>query len=419
VSEACPVLRAWDLHDNLDSNGAILFRRFVTRLLSLGQGVTTTPGIYVNQFDANDPVHTPNGLNVANPAVEQSFADAVSDLRNAGIPLDAPLRGWQYERRGNERIPIHGGPGGVSIFNAINVGWVGSGSNPGYPNVPHGSSFVMASQFTDDPDCPVDTRTILTYSQSTNPSSPYFADQTRMFSNKQWVDEPYCEGEIQTDPNFTTEYVTEGAEGYPRPAGATKLRVPLAIAYQRCESAAANRVHGGGLAAPSCNPADRVSDHLTVGTRDANGVDPAAIGAVHYTAVPGDPDTTEDEADVALELIMTDVRNSGDLSDYEGELQADTEIRITDKLNGPLLNEPATVTEVPFSFVADCAATAEPAGGRCSVKTSADALLSGTVTEGKRAVWQVGDVRVYDGGADGQAATGDNTLFARQGIFVP
>ena len=147
-------------------------------------------------------MHTPNGLNIANPAVEQSFADAVNDLRNAGIPLDAPLRGdWQYERRGSEQIPIHGGPGDRRRVqrDQRRLG-LGSGPNPGYPNVPHGSSFVMAAQFTDDADCPVDTRTILTYSQSTNPNSPYFADQTAMFSNKQWVDEAFCENEIAADP---------------------------------------------------------------------------------------------------------------------------------------------------------------------------------------------------------------------------
>ena len=115
VSAACPVLRAWDLHDNLDSNGAILFRRFASRALG-AVPVVGTPGLYTTQFDANDAVHTPNGLNTANPVVEQSFADAVSDLRNAGIPLDAPLRGYQFERRGSEAIPIHGGPGTVGVL---------------------------------------------------------------------------------------------------------------------------------------------------------------------------------------------------------------------------------------------------------------------------------------------------------------
>ena len=40
--------------------------------------------------------------------------------------------------------------------------------------------------------------------------------------------------------------------------------------------------------------------------------------------------------------------------------------------------------------------------------------------EDKRAVWQLGKVQVYDGGADGDADTaGDNTLFMEQGLFVP
>ena len=43
--------------------------------------------------------------------------------------------------------------------------------------------------------CP-DVRTILTYSQSTSPESPWFADQTRMFSRKEWVDVPFCPGEL-------------------------------------------------------------------------------------------------------------------------------------------------------------------------------------------------------------------------------
>jgi acyl-homoserine-lactone acylase len=208
VSAACPVLRAWDLHDDLDSRGAILFRRFASRLLGLGQGVTTTPGIYTNQFDVNDPVHTPNGLNVGNPAVEQSFADAVRDLRSASIPLDAPLGDWQYERRGSERIPIHGGPGGLGVFNAISAPWATQGSR-GFPNVIHGSSYVIAAQFTDDPGCPVDARTILTYSQSTNPDSPYYADQTRMFSNKQWNNPPFCEAEILADPSLEATRISD------------------------------------------------------------------------------------------------------------------------------------------------------------------------------------------------------------------
>jgi hypothetical protein len=40
--------------------------------------------------------------------------------------------------------------------------------------------------------------------------------------------------------------------------------------------------------------------------------------------------------------------------------------------------------------------------------------------EGNRAQWELDQVKVYDGGADGDAdTTGDNTLIAVQGLLVP
>ena len=221
VSGACPVLAAWDLHDNLDSNGAILFRRFATRALASPGGlpITLPTGdltVFSTPFDANDPVNTPSGLNTASPKVQQSLADAVTDLQSAGIPLNAPLRGYQYEKRGDEKIPIHGGPGDPNgDFNAINVSWSADPAEPGYPNVPHGSSFVMVTSFNGG--CP-DNRSILTYSESENPNSPYYADQTRMFSKKEWVDPPFCASEVNSDPSLSTD-VIQGA-----PPAAAKRR---------------------------------------------------------------------------------------------------------------------------------------------------------------------------------------------------
>ena len=52
--------------------------------------------------------------------------------------------------------------------------------------------------------------------------------------------------------------------------------------------------------------------------------------------------------------------------------------------------------------------------------TTADTLAPGSLVEGKRAIWQSDQVRVYDGGPDGQASTAaDNTLFMVQGVFAP
>ena len=52
--------------------------------------------------------------------------------------------------------------------------------------------------------------------------------------------------------------------------------------------------------------------------------------------------------------------------------------------------------------------------------TTADAVLPGMVTEGARAIWGLGQIRLYDGGPDGDGETvSGNTLFAAQGMFVP
>ena len=43
----------------------------------------------------------------------------------------------------------------------------------------------------------------------------------------------------------------------------------------------------------------------------------------------------------------------------------------------------------------------------------------GVIKESSRAIWQTGQVEVLDGGPDGQVSTNDNTVFMRQGVFVP
>jgi acyl-homoserine-lactone acylase len=69
----------------------------------------------------------------------------------------------------------------------------------GYPKVVHGSSFVMVTAFTlSGPS----SHAVLTYSQSADPTSPYFADQTRLYSGKQWVRMRFTDRDILADPNL-------------------------------------------------------------------------------------------------------------------------------------------------------------------------------------------------------------------------
>jgi hypothetical protein len=71
-------------------------------------------------------------------------------------------------------------------------------------------------------------------------------------------------------------------------------------------------------------------------------------------------------------------------------------------------------------YTVPCIATASATvGSTCSLATTADAVAPGTVLEGRRSVWGTGVVKVLDGGSDGVVSTTPNTMFARQGVFVP
>jgi hypothetical protein len=139
---------------------------------------------------------------------------------------------------------------------------------------------------------------------------------------------------------------------------------------------------------------------------------------VNASAIAGNASTPADEADVRFTASITDVRRRSDLGDYTGQLQLAPTLRITDRYNGP--GETGTVQDVPYSVTTPCSATPSTSvGATCAVTTTADAIAAGTVKESRRSIWQLGQVKVYDGGPDGLASTQDNTLFAVQGVFVP
>jgi hypothetical protein len=190
-------------------------------------------------------------------------------------------------------------------------------------------------------------------------------------------------------------------------------------AYNECTSP--NRVHGPPLASPSCNPPAPTSPNLTVGTPDANSRAANFTGLIGFDVLLGNPGTPADEADVSISAILGDIRLLSNTNDYTGDLQAQVTLQITDRLNGPGQNEVGTTSNVPFSFTIPCTATSGTGnvGSNCIVNTSADAVLPGAVTETKRTIWEIKDVQVFDGGPDGQVSTPGNSVYLRQGLFVP
>ncbi|MDQ0913030.1 acyl-homoserine-lactone acylase [Streptomyces canus] len=188
VREACGVLAAWDRTANTDSRGALLFDRLWRKL--------PNSSLWKVPFSAADPVGTPNTLNTDAPAFATALADTVTELRAAGVPLDSRLGEHQFVVRNGKRIAVPGGTESLGVWNKVEPVWNPAGG--GYTEVTTGSSYIQAVGW-DGGRCPV-ARTLLTYSQSSNPNSPHFSDQTRLFSAEKWVTSRFCEKDILSSP---------------------------------------------------------------------------------------------------------------------------------------------------------------------------------------------------------------------------
>jgi len=96
--------------------------------------------------------------------------------------------------KNNEKISI---PGGATIDGVFNINTSGGSkvASYGYP-VFHGASWVMALEFTEEGP---KADAFLTYSQSHDPESEHYADQTKLFSEGNWRPVVFTDEAIEED----------------------------------------------------------------------------------------------------------------------------------------------------------------------------------------------------------------------------
>jgi len=189
LSAACAILANWDRRQDVDSVGAHIFNLFWT-------GARELRNHYAVPFDVNDPVHTPSGLTIENPTTQEyiiaKLEAAVNSLAEAGIALDAPWGDVQFALRNGEKIGLPGGAGGQGMFSVITARF--DADNGGFNPIAHGNSYIQT--VTWDEDGTPNAKAILTYSQSPEPDSDFYADMTKLYSQSQWVDLPFTDEEI-------------------------------------------------------------------------------------------------------------------------------------------------------------------------------------------------------------------------------
>ncbi|MFP5390035.1 MAG: acylase [Gammaproteobacteria bacterium] len=198
LTTPCAQLAAWDRTANLNANiGYGYFTATFDRIRAL-------PDVWAVPFNPLDPVNTPRGLNVANPsvnaAIRTAFASAVLDARAGGWTDTTVWGDLQGTSRAAKWIPIHGGLDRYGVYNQIDSG----AARPGKREVVHGTSYLQTVSFEA---AGPHVEAILSYSQSTDPASPWYADQTELFSQKKFVTLPFTEQQITSDAAYTKTIV--------------------------------------------------------------------------------------------------------------------------------------------------------------------------------------------------------------------
>lgn len=187
VARPCAALKGWDRRFDNASRGAALFAQFWTK-------VQADKGLWAVPFDAQDPVHTPRDFVTSGEQgtkMLKALAEAAAELDAMKVPLDAPWGDVHFAPRGADRIAIHGGPGAAGVLNVQQSRPLPGGFEPF-----HGSSYIQVVGF-DDAGPVADA--VLSYSQSTDPASPHYGDQTREYAAKRWHRLPFTPAAIAAE----------------------------------------------------------------------------------------------------------------------------------------------------------------------------------------------------------------------------
>ncbi|MCB9730262.1 MAG: acylase [Deltaproteobacteria bacterium] len=229
LGDACDALSGWDGRLNTSSVGAVMWRAFVGQLIA--RKLLTEDLVFAVPFDVTQPVTTPRGLADA-PAsgpdpILVALGAAVLQLGKAQFAPDTPLDEAQYTIKGGEggeRIPV---PGGKEEEGAFNIVTHSNDSTTLLPKIPvgptvgplgmtaegwvvdYGTSFVMALSFTDEGP---EAAALVTYSQSSDPDSPHYSDQTQLFSENTWRQVLFSEADLLDDPGLETLQVSGSDE---------------------------------------------------------------------------------------------------------------------------------------------------------------------------------------------------------------
>ncbi len=207
TAAACSAIQKWNSAASLSSVGLPVWKEFWGNLLGPFSNYWITP------FDVDDPVNTPRGLNTSLSDVHKALHDAQTRIEDAGLSFDAPLSEQQHSGVNDTTIPIFGAGASIGAFTIaedsereLDPDTLGP---EGY-RIDFGNSYIQVVTWDSGG---VHAEGFLTYSQSTDPANPHYADFTEAYSQKRWHRFPFHPSEIAADQE--SQITLEG----PRTAG--------------------------------------------------------------------------------------------------------------------------------------------------------------------------------------------------------
>ncbi|NRA55842.1 MAG: acylase [Gammaproteobacteria bacterium] len=190
LTQACSSLKSWDGQANIDSGlGFIYFDAFMNFFHNAKQG-------WRIPFDVQAPLNTPRGIDLNKPSningIKQALIEGGERIRKLKLADNARWGDIQLAIRGKDKISLPGGYGDLGIYNVLETAQQDD-TKPAPLHVEKGSSYIQLVTFTNEGP---QAKGLLAFSQSSEVSSPFYNDQTKLFSQQHWPIIPFTEQQI-------------------------------------------------------------------------------------------------------------------------------------------------------------------------------------------------------------------------------
>ncbi|HYA16891.1 MAG TPA: penicillin acylase family protein, partial [Bryobacteraceae bacterium] len=193
AKKAADVLAAWDRAADNESDGTLLFYRF---LLAAGNGFASIGG-YAVPSDEHHPLDTPRGFK--DPAKAVAALDKVAgELQQQYGTLHVKWGDVARVRRGNTDLPGNGAPSMMGAIRTMDLTPFVDGKAQGRA----GDTFFAVVEFS----TPIHAEALLGYGNWSKPGSKHVDDQLPLFSKKQmrpvWKDRKDIEANLESRKVF-------------------------------------------------------------------------------------------------------------------------------------------------------------------------------------------------------------------------